>query len=289
MKLDDECRACLYNSQLKKVEKDQRDAEKIKLFRQGVKSLCETPPIKYCAPLLARDINLLHFKIFGGIIDYSKEKTLFNTKLLALEPQLYSLIISSPDPIAEGLKYAMASNFIDFARLCDLNEGSISTVIEAARKATVNESALQSFKLRLEKGKTLCYLHDNCGEIVLDKILIRVILSLYPQIKVTSVVRGKPVINDVTEADADEVGLKEFSTVISNGTDVPGTYLKEISAPALEAITTSDIVISKGLGNLETLYGCGYSVFYAFTCKCNHISKQFGVPMWSSVFLEENV
>lgn len=289
MKLDNECRACLYKSQLKKVETMQGGGERYEKFRQGVKALCDNPPETYCAPLLARDINLLHLKIFGEIIDYSKEKSLFNSKLLSLEPQLYSLIMSAPDPLKEALKYAMAANYIDFARMCDLNEDSIDTVIAAAQRAEADGAVLNSFKKKLEKSETLCYLHDNCGEIVPDKILIRVILSLYPKIKVTSVVRGKPVINDVTVEDAYEVGLENYAKVIANGADIPGTYLKEISKEALAAIEKSDTVISKGLGNLETLYGEGYGIFYAFTCKCGHISKQFGVPLWSSVFLEEVV
>lgn len=286
MKLDDECRACLYNSQLKKVAKS-KGGDRYEQFRQGVKQLCDNPPENYCAPLLARDINLLHRDIFGEIIDYSEEKSLFNRQLLSLESELYELITSAVDPLAEALKYAMAANYIDFARLSDLSGDSIETVIAAARRASVDGAVLSSFKRRLKGAGSLCVLHDNCGEIVLDKILIRVILAYYPKISVTSVVRGKPVINDVTLTDAEEVGLNGIARIIPNGTDVPGTYLKEISAEALDAMAHSDVLLSKGLGNLETLYGEGYGAFYAFTCKCAHISRQFGVPLWESAFIEE--
>lgn len=287
MKFDDECRECLYNSQLSKVKKGKVDGEKFEIFRRGVKSLCDNPPETYCAPLLARDINLLHREIFGEIIDYSDEKSLFNLKLLALENELYSLIISAPDPLEEALKYAMAANYIDFARLSNLGGDSVDVVIGAARKSTVDGKVLSSFKQKLKNAKTLCVLHDNCGEIVLDKILIRVVLLLYPQIKVKSIVRGKPVINDVTEKDAKEVGLDKIAEVIPNGTDIPATYLKEISKEAYDAIYGSDVLLSKGLGNLETLYGEGTGAFYAFTCKCAHIAGQFDIPLWSSAFVEE--
>lgn len=287
MRLDVECKACLYNSQLKKVEREQTDKCKIEEFKTEVGRLCENPPADYCAPLLMRDIDLCHRKIFGAGIDYSREKAMFNRVLLEMEDELYSKITSAPDPIEEALKFAMASNYIDFARLCDLNEGSVGIVLSAAERAQADKAVLESFKERLKTASTLCYLHDNCGEIVLDKILIRVIKKLYPCISVTSVVRGSPIINDVTLYDAGQVGLNEFATVVGNGTNVPGTYLKEVSSDVLKLLKESDVIISKGLGNLETLYGEGFGIFYAFNCKCNHIAQTFNSALWSAVFIRE--
>ena len=287
MKLDEECKACLYNSQLKKVEREQGATAEFEKFKDGVKKLCQNPPSDYCAPLLMRDIDGLHRTIFGGGIDYSREKSEFNLKLLSMENELYNRILSSADPVEEALKFAMASNYIDFARLCDLNEGSVGLVLSAAERAEVDCKTLESFKRKLSGAKTLCYLHDNCGEIVLDKILIRAIKKVYPQIEVTSVVRGFPVINDVTMTDAEQVGLAEYATVIDNGANVPGTFLKEVSPEVLWLLKQSDVIISKGLGNLETLYGEGYNIFYAFTCKCSHISERFNIPLWAAAFIEE--
>lgn len=286
MKLDSECRLCLQNSQLAKVECERGGDEKFDTFRRGVKSLCENAPENYCAPLLARDINLLHFKTFGEIIDYSKEKQTINAIFLNMEDRIYSVLTRSSDPLKEALKYSMAANYIDFARLHSISCDCGDAVVAAGRICTVDEIALQSLKDKLSRARTVCILHDNCGEIVLDKILIKVIKELYPSVSPISVVRGKPVINDVTEEDARQTGLYSVSEVISNGTDVPGTCMKEISAKAREAITNSDVVISKGLGNLETLMGSGISAFYAFTCKCKHISRQFGVKLWKSALIE---
>lgn len=285
MKLDYECRGCLYNSQMKKVEREQSDAAKLEKFKKRVKALCDNPPERYCAPLLMRDINDLHREIFGAGIDYSREKHAFNLKLLSMEEELYARVINSPDPVGEGLKFAMAANYIDFARLSDLNEDSVNAVLSAAERARADEGELEKLKSGLKSAKTLCYLHDNCGEIVLDKILIRAIKALYPAISVTSVVRGFPIINDVTLDDAREVGLTDICKVVGNNSGIPGTYLDEISDEVKNLLSASDVVISKGLGNLETLYGEGYKIFYAFNCKCAHISKQFGYPLWSAVLV----
>lgn len=287
MVLDEECKGCLYNSQMKKVERSQTDADKVQAFKLGVKKLCENPPKDYCSPLLMRDINRLHKKIFGQGIDYSAEKKLFNGKLLELEEEIYNKVKSSAEPLKEALKYAMAANYIDFARLADLNEGAVQKVIEAADRAEPEQKAYENLKNKLENGRTLCYLHDNCGEIVLDKIFIRLVREIYPRVAVTSVVRGSAVINDVMSEDAAMVGLEKYAEVLPNGSDAPGTNIKEVSSAVLNLLNSADAVISKGLGNLETLYGEGFGIFYSFTCKCKHISERFGIPLWSAALIEE--
>ena len=287
MRLYEECKDCLFNSQMKKVEREQTDKEKIERFKAGVREVCNGAPEEYCAPLLMRDIDGVHKRIFGCGIDYSREKALFNGKLLEMEEELFAQIISASDPLEEALKFSMAANYIDFARLSDLDEGAVEYVISAARKAKPEKAALNSLKNKLKTAKTLCVLHDNCGEIVLDKILIRVIKRLYPQISVTSVVRGGEIINDVTRRDAEAVKLREYALVLDNGTAIPGTYLKEISAETRAALDKSNVIISKGLGNLETLFGGGYAAFYSFACKCEHIAKRFNSELWAVVFTEE--
>ena len=57
MKLDEECKGCLFNSQMKKVEREQSDENKLKEFKDGVRRLCQTAPADYCAPLLTRFSN----------------------------------------------------------------------------------------------------------------------------------------------------------------------------------------------------------------------------------------
>ena len=287
MTLDEECKGCLYNSQLKKVERTESDAKKIEQFKEGVRELCADPPKAYCAPLLMRDINNLHARIFGHGINYSAEKKMFNSAVLAMEDGLYSSIMSSPDPTSEGIKYAAAANYIDFAKLSDLNEGSLALVEQAAKKTVPNEQTLALLKQKLSSGKTLLYVHDNCGEVVFDKILIRVICALYPNISVTSLVRGGEIINDATRVDAAFIGLERYAKVMDSGVAIPGTYLKEISDSALKLFSESDVIISKGLGNLETLYGEGYHMFYIFMCKCAHIAKRFGHEQWSTAFVYE--
>lgn len=286
MTLDEECKACLYASQMKKVERTHGGAA-LERFRAEVKALCDDPPKAYCAPLLMRDIDGVHRAIFGEGIDYSAEKKAFNSAVLKMEEELFASAMASPDPIAFALSLAAAANYIDFARLSDLDEGSLSYVMNAAARAHIDGQTLSLFKGRLASARTLLYIHDNCGEIVFDKIFIRVMGRLYPQIAFTSLVRGGAIINDATAEDAAYIGLDSCSRVVKSGAAIPGTYLKEVSCEALSLLRQSDVVISKGLGNLETLYGEGYDIFHVFMCKCRHIAERFGSEQWQTAFVHE--
>lgn len=287
MTLDDECRVCLYNSQLKKVEREQTDKEKLNIFKTECKKLCESAPEFTCAPLLMREIDLLHRRVFGYGIDYSREKTLFNGKLLKLENGLFEKVKKAENPLYRALTFSAASNYIDFARLSDLDEGAIEYVLNSAQRAELDKDAFLKFESELEKAQTLLFLHDNCGEIVLDKILIRIIKELYPKITVSSVVRGSDIINDATISDAIAVGLCDLSLVYPNGTNVPGTPLNEISPKIKVFLSDSDVIISKGLGNFETLYGEGYGAYYVFACKCRHIADRFNLPVWACALVKD--
>lgn len=288
MTLDEECKGCLYNSQMKKVERSNDDKTKLEEFRSKVRELCDNPPANYCAPLLMRDIDNVHRAIFGNGIDYSAEKKMFNAAVCAMEDDLFSKICAAADPIAEAIKYAAAANYIDFAKLSDLGADSLNIVTQAATRTIPDPAVLDLLKQRLSSAKTLLYVHDNCGEVVFDKILIRVIKRLYPQVNVTSLVRGGEIINDATRVDAAAIGLEKYATVEDSGEAIPGTYLKELSPRALALFENSDVIISKGLGNLETLYGEGYYIFYIFMCKCEHIARRFSHELWSTAFVHES-
>ena len=75
--------------------------------------------------------------------------------------------------------------------------------------------------------------------------------------------------------------------VIDNGNTVGGTVLELLSAESRQAMDTADVIIAKGMGNTETLYGCGYNVYYAFLVKCERIVRFFDRPMMTPMFVRD--
>ena len=49
----------------------------------------------------------------------------------------------------------------------------------------------------------------------------------------------------------------------------------------------ADVIIAKGQGNTETLYGCGYNIYYAFLVKCARFVQVFEKPMLTPMLVRE--
>jgi hypothetical protein len=84
---------------------------------------------------------------------------------------------------------------------------------------------------------------------------------------------------DATMEDAQQVGLDEVARVIGNGSDVAGTVPSLVNEETQAALRDSDLVISKGLANYETLSGRGDNICFLFLCKCQLYVDLFGVPL----------
>lgn len=59
----------------------------------------------------------------------------------------------------------------------------------------------------------MLYLCDNCGEIVLDKLLILQLQKHFPHLQITVMVRGGEVLNDATMRDVRQIHLDEVCHV----------------------------------------------------------------------------
>jgi len=142
-----------------------------------------------------------------------------------------------------------------------------------------------SYELKeaLSNAKTVLYLGDNSGEIVLDKLFIETIM--HPNLHFA--VRGAPVINDVTIDDARYVGIYKVADVISNGYDAPSTIIDKCSEEFQKHFNDADVIISKGQGNLEgLLHKTHKTVFFLLMVKCDVIAEALGVKKGDFVVMK---
>ena len=118
-----------------------------------------------------------------------------------------------------------------------------------------------------------------------DRIFAEAIAKIHPNLEITFCVRGGPTLNDATREDAAAVGIP--FRVIDNGNLVPGTQLDLLSAEAKQAVETADVILAKGMANVETMLGCGYNIYYAFLVKCQRFVNLFGKPLMTPMLVGE--
>jgi hypothetical protein len=175
-----------------------------------------------------------------------------NTRALQVYPLAKEIVSKSPDPFLQALKFAIAGNSLD--AMVTVKEGLTDDLIEALGKLPVDLEGVRIFRERLDKSRKIVYFTDNCGEIVFDKLFLEVIRQTY-QGQITIVTRTMPILNDATMKDAIFVGLDQVAPVVENGINVPfpGTIISKLSPEVKKSVEESELVISKGVGNYDSL------------------------------------
>ena len=284
MKATTECIYCIINKTYELFCKYADDEEEKLIFTKQILREISSYPDDVTAPFLySKVMRILKEKI--NIDDlFFKEKKFYNDKMLLIEKDIMDIINSSDDKLLSALKYAMAGNFIDFGAMKNVDNKLLEEIIDTALKQYIDIYTYEIFKKEILNAKKLCYILDNVGEIVFDKLFIKIIRELNQDIEIDIIVRGEPVLNDATYKDAIDARIDKFGKIIENGTDIPGTDMKEINEETRKSIFSSDVIISKGQGNFETLYGTNKNIYYIFLCKCDMFTKMFSIKKYDGIF-----
>lgn len=289
MKLSAMCIRCLMDRQEERVRWVAEEDKKA-LYLKKTAGIIASAGEEDSAPYLVYEINKMYKQLFGNVMSYEKEKKEFNSLMLKLEKQLEENIRlgrNKEERLKNAVCYARAGNYIDFGAMAHVEKEELMALLNKAGEEEVDKHTFELFLEEIEEAKELVYLTDNCGEVVADKLLIGQLKEQYPDLHITVIVRGMPVLNDVVLEDAKAVGLTEIVKVIGNGNGVAGTQINLLSEEARDALDEADVIIAKGQGNFETLHGCGRNIYYLFLCKCAWFSERFGMERLKGVFINE--
>ena len=288
MKINEFCRNCLLRKNLQAYPPS-ASPEQAAAYQKEVCSIVDRCS-GLSAPEITEKMDNLRWDMFGERKDLSGIKQHFNDLMLSLEPHMEQQIRNAEDPLKRAVQYAMAGNYIDFAVVKNVSEDQLREKLDTAAGISIDPKILDDFRSEALRARRLVYFTDNCGEIVADKLLIKVLRSINPKLTVTVIVRGKPVVNDATLEDAMQIRLSEAAhCVIGNGTGMPGNVIGIVSPEAAQEIRQADLLISKGQGNFEGLSGCGLNIFYLFLCKCDRFMNLFQVPQFTGVMTREGI
>ena len=287
MKLNPFCMCCALNKQEQKI-RHYPDMEKKTEYMKKVMALMANTEEKDCAPSLSVDIQKLYSSFWNcPMEDFTEIKKEFNQLMLNMEVSIEDKIRKSNDPLEKALLYARIGNYIDFAALSNVDQSTVITLLDEKSSEALDEKEYKNFLHDLSSAKKLVYLTDNCGEVVLDKMAVKILKEQYPNLDITVIVRGYPVVNDATMEDAEAIGLTDLVNVIGNGSNVGGTWIPGISSESRELLYDADLIIAKGQGNFETLNDCGLNIYYLFLCKCDLFQRRFHAENLQGMFLNE--
>jgi len=234
-------------------------------------------------PAMGHRIHRLVRERVGDGDPYREMKDESNRLALDLYPGLKSQVDRSPNPLETAMRLAIAGNIIDIAVKGHVSHIDVNEAIAHAVTASF-DGDMDGFASAVSTANRILYLADNAGEIVLDRLL----LERLPLDKVTVAVRGAAVINDATMVDARAAGITELVEVIDNGTDVPGTIIKECSEAFQRRFDEADLIIAKGQGNYETLSEVRKDIFFALKAKCPVIASDLGCEVGELVLRRSN-
>lgn len=262
------------------------EVERLDFMKRVLKELSSYDNDTTSPFLTAKIMRMLEEKV-GDEDLFLEEKKEYNEKMLSIEGDIWNRIDNSEDKLLAGLKYAMVGNFIDFGAMDEVDDDILGEIIDTALEQEVDTKLYNELKSEISEGRRLCYLADNAGEIVFDKLFIRAIKEFNEDIDIDIVVRGEPTLNDVTEEEALKVGLDEYGKIVQNGTNIPGTDIRAVNQETIKSMDESDLIISKGQGNFETLFGCGKNIYYIFLCKCDIFVEKFGMEKFEGILMKE--
>lgn len=229
------------------------------------------------SPAMARMLHQIIREETGNSDPYRGIKDRMNNAALDGMPVWRELIAKSGNAREAVVRLAAAGNLLDSAAKTSIQPEDIPRLASLWTRPLVGDP-LDVFRLA-DRAHRILYLADNAGEIVFDRLLI----EMLPTEKVTLAVRGGPILNDALLADAEAAGISSIVTVITNGSDAPGTLLKECSEEFWAVFRSADLILAKGQGNYETLVDVCAPIVFLFTVKCSTIADRVAHPVGSLV------
>jgi len=232
-------------------------------------------------PEIAADVYEKMAQIANKKDLYDEVKALSTKKALSFVPLLTNKLSPCQNRLLTATKIAVAGNVIDLAAEVEFD------LEEELEKIFETEFAQSDFHLlqeQLPHAKTVLIIGDNVGEHIFDYLFIETLQELFPHANFSYMVRGKPIINDVTMKEAKEAGFDKLCNLVDSGVNTPGFTYSRANPHAKELFDTADLVIAKGMGNYECLSPTHRkNICFLLKVKCGVVANSLGREIGDSV------
>ena len=229
---------------------------------------------------IATDVHRRAYQAIGSDDPYRDIKVRADTVAEPYVDMLEAAVERSDDPLRSAIVAAVVGNIMDFgggSAISDPDE--FMGVFDGMVAQGLGCDDTDVLRELLEKVPGVVYMFDNCGESQLDKVLIRQLRRMGK--RVVGVVRGAPILNDVTEEDALRIGLdREMDRLLTTGKFYVGIDWDDFPAELEEEIRGCGLIIAKGMANYEATSDrrLPVPIVHILRTKCRPVASSLGVP-----------
>jgi len=274
MNIDNACVECIINQSRRVTEAIKADDTLSRRIVDYVEASGEHFDFTKSPPVVAATIYEQMAELAGMDDLYAELKQHATEKAKTFLPQLRTELQNSSNKLLTAIKIAVAGNVIDLAAevTFDLHEE-----MEKVFETNFAYDDFEKLQISLENASSLLYIGDNVGEHIFDYLCIETLQELYPLLEIYYMVRGNPIINDVTMVEAKEAGFDKLCNLVDSGVNTPGFAYERANKASQKLFDEADLVITKGMGNYECLSPSPRTnLCYLLKVKCNVVANSLG-------------
>jgi len=274
MNIEHDCIGCIAAQSRRVCEAIHASPELTQHIVTAVETKLKDADFSSSPPVVAAPLYEMMAQMAGKIDLYDEQKAIATEQARQYLPFLREQIQKSDDPFMALLKTAVVGNVIDLAAEVSFDlHGAIMGVFDLP----FGHDDTQKLKQRMEQSTTLLYIGDNAGEHLFDMLAIETMLKLFPHLQITYMVRGNPIINDVTMKEALEAQIDKVCKVVDSGVNTPGFVYERAAEEAQYLFDSADLIIAKGMGNYECMTPQKRSdIAFLLKVKCSVVSRSLG-------------
>jgi uncharacterized protein with ATP-grasp and redox domains len=275
-----DCYPCLLRQSVEAIQLTDLQADQQNRLIKRILQVMGDEPLSVTPVRLTAVIHRL-IQSKSGIEDlYRNLKEKSNRQAMCLLSEIYHVFNNAEDRLLTAAKFAIAGNIIDYGGTGIIFD--LEKTLAECQTLAFGIDDFERMRTDLAAAKRVVYVGDNAGEIVFDRLFMEEIKK-FSALEIVYIVRGRPILNDVTLEDARLVGIPDVARVVSSGGDGPGCELDRVTPEVLELFQTADLIISKGQGNYEALSDQPYPIYFLLKVKCSVIAGDIGAHKGDSV------
>lgn len=282
MKIKPQCVPCLLNRVLFETRLSTDDEQlRAETISNALKVMAtEYDPQKSSAEV-ATKVHRVAYQTLDDDDPYYELKQQSNEVATSLLPHAKQLVEQADDSLKASILCSIIGNILDFGIAGTPTDAlSLAETFDEKFQEGLGHDDFSEMQRILENATKVMYFTDNCGEIVFDKIVCKEIKKRYPDIDLSLVVKGKPILTDATKEDAEELS---FLTVVDNifttGAFAIGVDFSKLPKKVKQSLQQADLIICKGMANYEAFSETEYApIVYFLRTKCDAVAESMSLP-----------